>query len=182
MISVTKKTQKRAAIIPLGMGLAAISLRALTAMGSQSTNIGGAIDKSVVELQVLVEMLLLGWVDPKTGEHRYFKRDSREERAAQYAVAYLLRNPKPLEDRIRHLLAAVFDPSSIYARSLTLGFRREGRPDARLKHRRIAAEMRRMVRAGEIVEAAIETAAAKYDISERMARKIWARYGKPMLN
>ena len=73
-------------------------------------NVGGASDDSVAELQTLAEMLLLGWVDPKTGEHRYFKHGGRKERAARYAVAYLLRNPKPLDFYIRNRLADLLIP------------------------------------------------------------------------
>jgi hypothetical protein len=149
-------------------------------------NIGGATNESVAELQLVVEMLLLGWVDPKTGEHRYFKSDSREERAARHAVAYLLRNPKPIDPWIRNRLADLFDPTSIYARDLKLGFRGEGRRSERLKHRRIASEMRRIVRAGKnkrgTVQAAIDAAVEKYGLEVRQARKIWSRYGKPMMS
>jgi hypothetical protein len=149
-------------------------------------NIGGATDESVAELQLVVEMLLLGWVDPKTGEHRYFKADSREERAARHSVAYLLRNPKPVGPWLRNRLADLFDPTSINARDLKLGFRSEGRRTERLKHRRIASEMRRIVRASEnrrgAVQAAIDSAVEKYGLEVRQARQIWSRYGKPMMS
>jgi hypothetical protein len=149
-------------------------------------NIGGATDESVAELQLVVEMLLLGWVDPKTGEHRYFKFGSREERAARHAVAYLLRNPKPLNSYLRHRLADLFDPTRIYALELKLGFRREGGPSQRLKHRRIASEMRAMVRARKnapgAVKSAVTAAVEKHRLDERQVREIWARYGKPMMH
>ena len=149
-------------------------------------NIGGATDESVAELQLVVEMLLLGWVDPKTGEHRYFRADSREERAARHAVAYLLRNPKPVDPWIRNRLADLFDPTSVNARDLKLGFRSEGRRIERLKHRRIASEMRRIVRAGKgrrgAVQAAIDSAVEKYGLEVRQARQIWSLYGKPMMS
>ena len=152
---------------------------------TDESNIGGATDESVAELQLVVEMLLLGWVDPIIGDHRYFDHDSREERAARHAVAYLLRNPKPLDFNIRNRLADLFDPTSIYARDLTLGFRREGGPSQRHRHRRIASEMRRMVRASKnkrgAVQAAIEAAAQEHALDERTVRRIWARYGKPMM-
>jgi hypothetical protein len=150
------------------------------------SNIGGATDESVAELLLVAEMLLLGWVDPKTGDHRFFKHGSREERAAKHAVAYLLRNPKPLDFKVRHLLANLFDPTSIYARKLTLGFRREGDPGERLKHRRIASEMRAMVRANKTrgaVNAAVNATVEKYDFKDvSQVWKIWKRYGKPMLD
>jgi hypothetical protein len=169
-----KKTSKRTA-----------AARAEPSPPTDEGNIGGATDESVAELQLVVEMLLLGWVDPITGDHRYFDHDSREERAARHAVAYLLRNPKPLDFNIRNRLADLFDPTSVYARDLTLGFRREGGPKELLKHRRIAAEMRRMVRslknARGAVKTAIEAAAQKHALDERTVRRIWARYGKPMM-
>jgi hypothetical protein len=161
------------------------TLRSSLAWGPPE-NIGGATDQSVVELEELVEMLVLGWVDRQTGEHEYFERGSREERAALYAAAYLVDNSvaKPLSHSIRGLLADLLNPGSINARSLTLGFRRK--PDARLKHRRIAADMRRMVRASKnrrgAVDDAVDEAATKYNLDARQVRKIWARYGKPMMN
>jgi hypothetical protein len=165
---------------PIHIGDAALSLRWSLAFGPPGPNIGGATDQSVAELGELVKMLLLGWVDAKTGKHEYFERGSRKERAALRAAAYLLQNmAKPLSIEIRNLLGNLFDPGSINARSLTLGFRRK--PDARLKHRRIAAEMRRMVRAGEMVEAAVDMACSTYGISERTARSIWSRFGLPMM-
>jgi hypothetical protein len=153
-------------------------------MANDETNLGGATDESVAELQKLTEMLLLGWVDSKTGEHRYFKHGGRKERAARYAVAYLLRNPKPLDFYIRNRLAELFDPSSVYALDLKFNFRRL--PGARLKHRRIALEMLRLVRARSgargAVDAAIDAAMKKYGLERRKLQKIWAQYGKPRLS
>ena len=154
-----------------------------TATTVAEANIGGATDKSVAELQVLVEKLLLGWIDPKTGEHRYFKFGSREERAARHAVAYLLRNPKPLDLDFRYRLADLFDPTLIYALDLKLGFRREGGPSQRLKHRRIASEMRAMVRARKnapgAVKAAVAAAIEKHSLDERQVRKSGPDTGNP---
>ena len=71
-------------------------------------------DDSATEFETLAEMLLLGWVD-RDGQHQYFKHGSREERAARYAIAQLLRDDD--EARIlkrwyfRHRLADLFDPS-----------------------------------------------------------------------
>ena len=157
-----------------------------TATAMAEANIGGATDESVAELRMVVEMLLLGWIDPKTGEHRYFKFGSREERAARHAVAYLLRNPEPIDFNIRNRLADLFDPTTIHALDLKLGFRREGGPSHRLKHRRIASEMRAVVRslknARGAVKTAVTAAVEKHGLDERQMRKIWARYGKPMMH
>jgi hypothetical protein len=147
----------------------------------EDSNIGGALDESVAELNDLVERFLLGWIDPKTGEHRYFKFGSREERAARYAIAYLLRNPKPLNFQILNRLASLFDPSSIYALDIQFRFRREGNPGKRLMHRRIALAMLRMVRAGKTVGEAVATTVDRHGLQERQVRAIWARYGKPLL-
>jgi hypothetical protein len=158
-------------------------------LSGDGTNIGGALDESVAELKVLVEMLLVGWVDPRTGEHRYFKSGSREERAARYAVAYLLRNTAASLPYFSTLyrLADFFDPGrGVQALEVRFGFRREGGPGDRLKHRRIASEMRRMVRADKRVQGsvirAVKAAMEKHGLEERQVRRIWARYGKPMLS
>jgi hypothetical protein len=129
-------------------------------------------------------MLLLGWVD-SSGNHRFFKRGSKEERAARYAVSHLLRHPDAQRPSwwIRRRLADLFDPSHVFAREISFGFRREGRPGARIKHRRIALAMLRMVRDGRTVKEAVEAAIAEYKLSdEREVRTIWARYGKPRLD
>jgi hypothetical protein len=104
-----------------------------------------------------------------------------EERAARYAIAFLLRNPKPLKFQILNHLACLFDPSSIYALDIKFRFRREGNPGKRLMHRRIALAMLRMVRAGKTVGEAVATTADRHGLEERQVRAIWARYGKPPL-
>ena len=149
-------------------------------------------DDSATEFETLVEMLLLGWVD-RDGRHRYFKHGSREERAARYAIAHLLRDYD--EVRIlkrwyfRRRLADLFDPSTINALDVKFCFRREGGPEQVLRHRRIAKEMRAAVRVGQKdktnnapVRAAIEAAMDRYGIGERQAQAIWSRYGKPMMS
>jgi hypothetical protein len=148
-------------------------------------------DNSATEFETLAEMLLLGWVD-RDGQHRYFKHGSREERAARYAIAHLLRDHD--EARIlknwnfRHRLADLFDPSSVRALDVKFSFRREGGPGQFLRHRRIAKEMRAAVRVGQKskanapVRSAIEAAMDRYGIGERQAKAIWSRYGKPMMS
>jgi hypothetical protein len=154
---------------------------AMIECSDDDSHIGGALDESVAELNDLVERFLLGWIDPKTGEHRYFKFGSREERAARYAIAYLLRNPKPHEFQILNHLARLFDPSSIYALDIQFRFRREGNPGKRLTHRRIALAMLRMVRAGNTVGEAVAATIDRHGLGERQVRAIWAQYGKPLL-
>jgi hypothetical protein len=154
---------------------------AMNECSGEDSNIGGALDESVAELNDLVERFLLGWIDPKTGEHRYFKFGSREERAARYAIAYLLGNPKPLKFQILNHLARLFDPSSVYSLDIQFRFRREGNRGKRLTHRRIALAMLRMVRAGNTVGEAVATTVDRHGLEERQVRDIWARYGKPLL-
>src|SRR5262245_52143950 len=94
------------------------------------------------ERETLADMLLLGWID-SSGNHRYFKKGSREERTARSAVAYLLRHPERLGWWTSHRVADVFDPSSLYARDISFGFRGEGKPGTRIRHRQIARDMLR---------------------------------------
>jgi hypothetical protein len=152
----------------------------MSEVSGADSNIGGALDESVAELNDLVERFLLGWIDPKTGEHRYFKFGSREERAARYAIAFLLLNPKPLKFEIRNRLADLFNPRSIYALDIQFRFRREGNRGKRLMHRRIALAMLHMVRDGKSVREAVATTVDRHGLEERQVRDIWARYGKPM--
>jgi len=133
------------------------------------------------ERETLADMLLLGWID-SSGNHRYFKKGSREERTARSAVAYLLRHPERLGWWTSHRVADVFDPSSLYARDISFGFRREGKPGTRIRHRQIARDMLRTVRNGNTVNEAVNAAMTKYGFpDERQVRAIWARYGKPWL-
>jgi hypothetical protein len=155
-------------------------------MSDRDDNCEGALDQSVDELNDLVARLLFGWRDPKTGEHRYFKFGGREEHAARYAIAYLLRNHATRylreyrEFQTFSHLARLFDPNSTHELDIRFRFRREGIPDQHRKQRRIALEMLRMVRAGKSVEEAVAATMDRHGLGVRWVRKIWARYGKPM--
>jgi hypothetical protein len=160
------------------------------------------VDEEAAKLKKLVNMFLLGWVD-RNGHHQFFKFGSREECAAQYAIARLLRfyaqffpgTPKPEESEWWFLdrLAALFDPSTRphprgNALKVTFSFRREGGPGQVLRHRRIAKEMRAAVRAGQQnkvkapVRIALKAAMEEHGIGEEQAKVIWGRYGKPMMS
>jgi hypothetical protein len=161
--------RKRDAPLPGDAALAA-ELRARALLGD---------DAVVVELELQAKKLLLGWVD-QSGKHRFFKRGSREENFARTAIATLLQADR-VSPSLRDNLARLFDPTGVAARSLAFGFRREGGPKQTLKHRRIAKEMRVMVREGAGVAGAVAAACERHRIGERMARMIWSRYGKPMM-
>jgi hypothetical protein len=134
---------------------------------------------SRAERKTLAEMFFVGWID-SSGNHRYFKKGSREECAARFLVADMLQdiaeNCNHPEWYVLLRIKDVFDPASVFARDIVLSFRREGNPGKRSKHHQIARHMRRLVRDGVGVDAAIKSAEEKFNLSRSAAYKIWGRY------
>jgi hypothetical protein len=139
----------------------------------------------------LVLMLVQGWVDWKTGKHRYFKPGSSEERAARHAAAHLLRalasHQKSRTAVWLVSLARLFYPApaidSTFVRDITFHHRREGNPGTLFEHYHIGCEMLRMVHADPTqrgaVKRACDSAMRKYGLDERTVKRIWSRHGKP---
>jgi hypothetical protein len=133
-----------------------------------------------------IDMLVHGWIDEKTGKHRYFTRGSQEEREARQVVAHLLRDLSPHQEVhtafCLFFLARLFDPTLTGAmRDIAFKHRREGNPGKRFAHFHIAREMLRKVHAGESLKGVVKAAHKKYRLSERTLMRIWSEHGGPLL-
>jgi hypothetical protein len=139
----------------------------------------GVAEQSFDELRELAAMLMTGWIDPKTAKHRYFKSDSKQERAAYCAIAHLLRRlalASPHNERFLLLLADLYDPRSTHARRAKVCFRQEGGQGSKAK--RIGAEIARMTRNRTSTAKAVEAVALKYGVTDRYIRRVWSKRKK----
>jgi hypothetical protein len=125
---------------------------------------------------------------PRAG---YLEPESEREAEARKALARLLRNGKPLDGLIRHLLAGLFDPSpfeyvtkserseikqsATAARQLIFKSPRGRRTENRLRFK-LAIEVSELVSVHGKVEAAIVEIADRYNISPATVWDAWEQY------
>ena len=112
------------------------------------------------------------------------------ELEARTAIARLLRSKGPLDrqlDRQLHRqlldrLACLFDPNPRHGeqRKIRIVSRRQGGKTNHVRNTQIAEYIWDEVKGGELVTAAIESAAEKFAISADMVTKIWGSY-RPLM-
>jgi hypothetical protein len=128
--------------------------------------------------------LLGGYVeeDAKGRRHlKYLRPGSPEERSARQALARVLRANDPLDRQLRTRLAGLFDPDPSWEqRKIRIVSRRQGGKTDHVRNTQIADYIWDEVKGGELVTAAIESAAEKFAISADMVTKIWGSY-RPLM-
>jgi len=149
-------------------------------------------DEERKKYENLIERLVFGWIDDKTGKYRYFKPRSSEERAARNAAARLLTDLAHSQEGNTavwlYWLATLFGPASRSFRSsrdITFKQRREGNPGMGALDQRIAREMVRLVledpKHRGAISRAVKAVAKRRNIEERESWRIWSQHGRPVL-
>jgi hypothetical protein len=134
------------------------------------------------EREILIGVLLKGYVELKNDVPtitRYWKDKSADEKMGREALAELLRSGRPLTRDLRDTLAALFDPRKNHypggERRLKFEDRHRGNRPKTILHSLVAQYIYDAVKSGAGVGDAIEGAVGKFELEERMIKRIWGR-------
>jgi hypothetical protein len=130
----------------------------------------------------LASILLSGFVeqDQRGRWRRKYLRRGAAEHEARRELAELLRSNQPLSHQLRQALASLFDPDQEapvwQQRGLKIVNRRRGKLIDHMVATEVLAHVVHARNRGLSVNAAIDSAAAAFSISDDMAKRIWRRY------
>jgi hypothetical protein len=125
----------------------------------------------------LISILLSGYVNASAkGFPSTEYWPSRQENAGRQVLVALLRSSRPLRQDYRNLLADLFDPNPSQAgaeRRLVFEFGTAGNRRDHVKNTAIAMHVYEAVKNGANIEAGVQNAMEKFDLSREMVMKVW---------